>query len=101
MTQMGRATHGGSGKRKSGIKWPEFDGSQPCSQVDPEIFFPEDQKEMRSKMPIAKSICASCKYKEPCLEYALAHPELVGIWSGTSDRDRRSLRRQHRRLLVK
>jgi WhiB family redox-sensing transcriptional regulator len=41
----------------------------------------------------AKAVCAGCLVREECLEYALALGEKFGIWGGTSERERRALRR--------
>ena len=42
----------------------------------------------------ARSVCAACPAREPCLAYALANPELVGVWGATTTRERRALRRR-------
>lgn len=41
-----------------------------------------------------KRICAECPVKEQCLEYALDLPEreTMGVWGGTSERERRKIR---------
>jgi hypothetical protein len=62
--------------------YPEFDGSQPCRQVDPELFFPESGTPIESRM--AKDMCSSCKFQAPCLRYALAF-QVAGIWGGSPD----------------
>jgi WhiB family redox-sensing transcriptional regulator len=41
-----------------------------------------------------RQICGGCPVREECLAYALADPELVGLWGGTTERERRELRRQ-------
>jgi WhiB family transcriptional regulator, redox-sensing transcriptional regulator len=61
-----------------------------CAQTDPELFFP-DQSD--PALP-AKRICSGCPEREGCRDYAVVRPELVGIWGGTSERERRKLRRQ-------
>jgi WhiB family redox-sensing transcriptional regulator len=71
--------------------YPEFDGSQPCRQVDPELFFPESGTPIESRM--AKDMCSSCKFQAPCLRYALAF-QVAGIWGGTTEGERRRIRRQ-------
>ena len=38
-------------------------------------------------------ICNSCPVKEPCLEHALFFNE-VGIWGGTSNRQRRAIKKE-------
>lgn len=60
-----------------------------CAQTDPEAFFPEKGGSTRE----AKRVCAKCEVRQACLEYALVHDERFGIWGGTSERDRRRLRR--------
>jgi WhiB family redox-sensing transcriptional regulator len=40
----------------------------------------------------ARELCAECTVRAECLAYALADEELVGLWAGTSDSQRRALR---------
>jgi len=42
-----------------------------------------------------KEFCNGCPVKTPCLEYALSNPEETkyGIWGGTSERQRKDLRK--------
>ena len=42
----------------------------------------------------AKSVCRQCEVQRECLEYALATNQDSGIWGGTSEEERRALRRQ-------
>lgn len=59
-----------------------------CSQIDPELFFPEKGGSTRE----AKKICkGSCELRDECLEYALTKGERFGIWGGLSERERRKL----------
>ena len=44
----------------------------------------------------AKQVCRSCEVAAECLQYALATDERFGIWGGTSERERRRLKRQPR-----
>ena len=39
-----------------------------------------------------RAVCASCLVTERCLAYALDHPDLVGVWGGTTAQERRKLR---------
>lgn len=73
--------------------WEERDwtASASCAQVDPEAFFPEGGG--RDMSAAAKRTCRSCDVKTECLEYALTHGPLEGIWGGTTVRERRRLRR--------
>jgi hypothetical protein len=55
----------------------------------PEVnFFPDRGQ---SSAP-AKSLCGRCLCLRECREYALADPDLMGVWGGTSQRDRSRLR---------
>lgn len=67
-----------------------WQGDANCIGVDPDIFFPERGASTKE----AKSICQACSVRMQCLEYALDNGEKFGIWGGTSERERRKLRRQ-------
>ena len=60
-----------------------------CMEVDPELWFSvrgSDNERM------AKEICTRCPIMEECKAYALARPELEGIWGGTTETWRMKLR---------
>ena len=61
-----------------------------CAETDPEAFFPEKGGSVRA----AKRTCRACEVRAECLDYALEHDERFGIWGGTSERERRRLKRQ-------
>jgi WhiB family redox-sensing transcriptional regulator len=61
-----------------------------CMGVDPDLFFPERGASTRE----AKNVCKECPVKGQCLDYALKTGERFGIWGGTSERERRKLRRK-------
>jgi len=42
----------------------------------------------------AKAICGECPQQIPCLNYALYY-EAFGIWGGTTERERKLLRKKH------
>lgn len=67
-----------------------WDKKANCLGIESELFFPERGASTKE----AKEVCKGCVVKEPCLEFALAHTEKFGIWGGTSERERRRLRRQ-------
>jgi hypothetical protein len=60
-----------------------------CAQVDPELFYPETGAPNRD----AKRVCGGCNVRAECLAYAIAHRERFGVWGGTTERERRRLRR--------
>lgn len=66
-----------------------------CAEVgDDDLWFPPKGGSTRT----AKAICARCPVREPCLEYALANDDHFGIFGGTTERDRRRIRRERRRM---
>ncbi|MEV6116636.1 WhiB family transcriptional regulator [Streptomyces sp. NPDC052109] len=56
---------------------------------DPEAFFAEGLRPRQARV-----LCAGCVYVDPCALFALERPELVGVWGGTTTRERQSLRRR-------
>jgi hypothetical protein len=60
-----------------------------CLHADKELFFLEDGVRPEE----AKRICAECPVRQRCLDYALADSTLVGVWGGTTDRERREMRK--------
>lgn len=66
-----------------------------CRGPQAVVFFPpahfERKDERLARESRAKSICADCPVKRPCLEYALRIREPHGIWGGLSEVERRTL----------
>jgi WhiB family redox-sensing transcriptional regulator len=60
-----------------------------CHEVDPEIFFPE----RGGSCKVDRAICNTCPVRTLCLRYALTNREQFGIWGGTSERERRKLKK--------
>jgi WhiB family redox-sensing transcriptional regulator len=60
-----------------------------CAQTDPEAFYPA----VGENATDARAVCAACPVRSQCLAYALEHDERFGVWGGTSERERRALRR--------
>ena len=73
----------------------QFDGTQACMAVDPEIFFPEDYADQVA-VNKAKAICNSCPLISACLMYAFKDSSLDGIWGGTTPSERKNMRRRKR-----
>jgi WhiB family transcriptional regulator, redox-sensing transcriptional regulator len=66
-------------------------GSLPARTAD-RIFFPERGGSSKR----ARVICARCPVRADCLAYALEKGEAFGFWGGTSERERRQLRKRQR-----
>jgi WhiB family redox-sensing transcriptional regulator len=61
-----------------------------CKGMDPDIFFPEQG----NGWVHAAAICATCPVQQECLDWALQHEETEGVWGGTSQRERRRIKRR-------
>ena len=68
---------------------PEWMAGGLCAEVDPALFYPEGGESNRD----AKRICGGCEVRPECLAYALAHRVRFGVWGGTTERERRRMRR--------
>ena len=65
-----------------------------CRGEPPATFFPERERgvDVNAVLWRARAVCNSCPVSVECLHYALADPELEGVWAGTTTRERRDLR---------
>jgi WhiB family transcriptional regulator, redox-sensing transcriptional regulator len=55
-----------------------------------EAFFRSPKADHRA----VKVVCRACPVREECLAYALADETLQGVWGGTTERERREMRRR-------
>lgn len=68
-----------------------------CRDADPEIFFPIGTSgPALAQIEAARAICAMCAVKEPCLEWAIDTAQDAGIWGGSTEEERRTVRRAAR-----
>ena len=66
-----------------------------CRAVDPDLFFPIGTTGLAlDQIEQAKAVCRSCESQAPCLEFALSTNQESGVWGGTSEEERRKLRKQ-------
>lgn len=56
------------------------------------VFFPERGGSTRE----AKTMCRQCPVQPQCLNYALRTNQKFGIWGGTTERERNTMRRKLR-----
>jgi WhiB family redox-sensing transcriptional regulator len=61
-----------------------------CQGVDTRQFFPPKGTHLP---PDVAKICAGCEVRAECLEHAMVFYE-IGVWGGTSEEERRQLRRE-------
>ena len=63
-----------------------------CRHHPTHLWFPERGDPVEE----AKAICATCPVQQDCYNYAINIPNLVGIWGGTSGRERRQTKSSQR-----
>jgi WhiB family redox-sensing transcriptional regulator len=66
-----------------------LDGSQLCSQSDPELWFSDLYAEQQK----AIAICQHCPLQMDCLQYAIEN-RVDGIWGGMRESTRNEARRK-------
>lgn len=68
-----------------------------CMGTDPDLFYPSDGS--NGAVQAAKRVCkgedgmAVCPVLDQCLAHAMDYDERFGVWGGTSERERRRLRK--------
>lgn len=73
------------------IPIPEFYADAVCPQTDHDGFFPERGISGRQ----AKRVCNDvCPVRQECLDYALENDERWGIWGGTTEHERRKMKKE-------
>jgi WhiB family redox-sensing transcriptional regulator len=69
-----------------------------CRREDPELFFPvAEAGPALVQLDRARAICRRCPVRAECLSFALETVQDHGVWGGTSEDERRALRRNRRR----
>ena len=62
-----------------------------CLGRSPNLWFPEGGAGNSRATQEALAICRSCPVSMQCAEYAVAQPELYGIWGGLTQDQRKNL----------
>ena len=78
------------------IEWDVDDwrDNAACRDTDPDLFFPIGTTGPAvDQIDSAKAVCDNCDAQPACLEFALATNQESGIWGGTSEDERRRLRK--------
>ncbi|MCF3962705.1 WhiB family transcriptional regulator [Streptomyces fuscigenes] len=69
-----------------------------CRGEDPELFFPvggSGSGPTVLQSDEAKTVCAGCPVRRQCLDWAVDAGPVDGIWGGTTEVERRAMRRRH------
>lgn len=64
-----------------------------CAGFHHALFFPVGDADA-TRVERAREICTTCPVTEECLEYALETNQRAGIWGGSTEEERKSLRRK-------
>lgn len=66
-----------------------------CQETDPALFFPVGTTGAAlEQIATAKAVCEECDVQGLCLEFALNTNQDSGVWGGTSEEERRQIRRE-------
>jgi WhiB family redox-sensing transcriptional regulator len=69
---------------------PAWHALAACRGKGTDAFFPDRGEPLDD----ARAVCAGCPVRRECLDFALeGSTHLYGVWAGTSERERRRLRR--------
>lgn len=68
-----------------------------CRDTDPELFFPIGTTGPAiDQIESAKEVCVGCMARDNCLDFAIATNQDSGVWGGTTEEERRTIRRRLR-----
>ena len=66
-----------------------------CRHEDPDLFFPIGTSgPTLLQTEQAKAVCRRCSVQEQCLRWAVDTDQFIGVWGGTSENERRAVRRR-------
>ncbi len=70
-----------------------------CREEDPELFFPIGTSGPAAvQVEQAKVVCRRCPVVHDCLDWAMDSGQDSGVWGGTSEEERRALKRRSARV---
>jgi hypothetical protein len=70
-------------------------GACKAPEVPTSWFFPGSGR--TKDIARAKATCGGCEVRRACLAYALADTSIMGVWGGSTDRERTQIRLETRR----
>jgi WhiB family transcriptional regulator, redox-sensing transcriptional regulator len=71
----------------SAVLLPTWADRAACRGADVDVFFPQGPSRA------ARTYCATCPVRVDCLAFAMARPDLRGIWGGLTAAQRENRRR--------
>ena len=73
------------------LRRPEWHSEAACRSHGPGAFI-IGKGANAATMDRARAVCSRCTVTEECLAFALADPYAMGVWGGTTGRQRRAMR---------
>jgi WhiB family redox-sensing transcriptional regulator len=69
-----------------------------CRDEDPDLFFPiTSQGPSARQVMMAQAVCGRCRVQRQCLQFAMETRQDHGVWGGTSEEERKLMRRADNR----
>jgi WhiB family redox-sensing transcriptional regulator len=76
------------------IEHDDWRDNAACRDTNPDLFFPVGTTGPAiEQIDQAKAVCRQCDAQVACLEFALVTNQDSGVWGGTSEEERRKLRK--------
>ena len=80
--------------RSTGAERTDWRDHAACGGLEPDLFFPVGTSGASlAGIEAARRVCRRCPVTTPCLRLALDLGHVSGIWGGTTEEERRALRR--------
>ncbi len=71
-----------------------------CLSLAVALFFPvAESNTFGEEVDTAKAVCRMCPVRDHCLEFALKTGQTEGVWGGTSEAERRRIRRARQKVI--
>ncbi|AWW36050.1 MULTISPECIES: WhiB family transcriptional regulator [Streptomyces] len=89
----------GTDREDSAAHWRERAAC--LNTEDPDLFFPVGSGVLTFEQTNeAKAVCAHCPVMMQCLTWALRAGRVDGIWGGTTEIERRRMKRRHDQMVT-
>ena len=83
------------------IAYTNWRDAAACRDADPDLFFPIGTAgPALRQIDEAKRICRACPAQTACLAWAIDHAVTSGVWGGTTEDERRAIRRPAERTTI-
>lgn len=74
------------------LERPPWMADANCKGAATGLFFSE--RGQNAAVTEAKQVCLGCTVRNECLDYAIATHQVFGVWGGTTENERRRIRRK-------